>query len=176
VTDLTQILLALVDGQVDFVLVGGLAAVSQGAPVTTFDVDIVHDRSPANVGRLVIVLACLGARYRGRSDDLRPTAETLESPGRQLLATSLGPLDVLGTVEDVLGTVEDGLGTVEDGLGFAELEQHTVCLDVDGRHVRVLRLEKLLELKRRWSDAESRLRAEILARTLDARRGSGEKD
>lgn len=37
---------------VDFIVVGGVAAVLCGAPISTFDLDIVHDRSPANVGRL----------------------------------------------------------------------------------------------------------------------------
>ena len=31
---------------------GGLAAVVQGAPVTTMGVDIVHERSPGNITRL----------------------------------------------------------------------------------------------------------------------------
>lgn len=36
---------------VDFVVVGGVAAVLGGAPISTFDLDIVHDRSPTNVTR-----------------------------------------------------------------------------------------------------------------------------
>ncbi len=42
--DLTSIVHALGAEGVDFVLVGALAAVTQGAPVTTHDVDIVHCR------------------------------------------------------------------------------------------------------------------------------------
>ena len=41
--NLTEIILRLADAGVEFVLVGGLAAVAQGAPITTFDVDIVHN-------------------------------------------------------------------------------------------------------------------------------------
>jgi hypothetical protein len=36
-----------------FILVGGLAAVIQGAPVTTMDVDVVHSQSPENIARLL---------------------------------------------------------------------------------------------------------------------------
>src|SRR5882672_5233809 len=50
--------------RVDFVVVGGVAAVLGGAPISTFDLDIVHDRSPANVVRLLGALAELDARYR----------------------------------------------------------------------------------------------------------------
>ena len=38
---------------IDFILVGGLAAVVQGAPVTTMEVDIVHEQSPENIVRLL---------------------------------------------------------------------------------------------------------------------------
>ncbi len=48
----TATLRALHDGSVDFILVGGLAAVLNGAPVNTFDVDAVHSREPANIDRL----------------------------------------------------------------------------------------------------------------------------
>ena len=45
----TATLRALHDAGVGFILVGGLAAVLNGAPVNTFDVDIVHSRDTANV-------------------------------------------------------------------------------------------------------------------------------
>jgi len=44
--DLTSILDVLLAEQVSFVLVGALAAVAQGAPLMTQDVDIVHARTP----------------------------------------------------------------------------------------------------------------------------------
>ena len=49
---------------VEYVVVGGLAAVLQGAPVTTLDVDIVYARSEENVGRLEAALTELDARVR----------------------------------------------------------------------------------------------------------------
>ena len=51
--DLTTLLGGLVAARVELVLVGGLAAVAQGAPLTTHDVDIVHRRTPENVDRLM---------------------------------------------------------------------------------------------------------------------------
>ena len=50
--DLGAILEGLATADVKFILVGGLAAVIQGAPVTTLDVDIVHERSAENIARL----------------------------------------------------------------------------------------------------------------------------
>ena len=43
---------ALREGGLEFVLVGGLAAVLNGAPVDTFDVDIVHSRDEENLAKL----------------------------------------------------------------------------------------------------------------------------
>jgi hypothetical protein len=43
--DLSAIIEGLVKADVKFILVGGLAAVIQGAPITTMDVDIVPIRS-----------------------------------------------------------------------------------------------------------------------------------
>ncbi len=37
--------------KVDFIVVGGVSAVLQGAPIATFDLDIVHSRGPANTWR-----------------------------------------------------------------------------------------------------------------------------
>ncbi len=50
--DLTTLLERLLEAEVKVVLVGGLAAVVQGAPLTTFDVDVVHRRTEENVDRV----------------------------------------------------------------------------------------------------------------------------
>jgi hypothetical protein len=50
---LTTLLARLAASGADFLLVGGLAAVAQGAPLTTIDVDVVHRRDADNVARLL---------------------------------------------------------------------------------------------------------------------------
>ncbi len=45
VADLSALLEALTEAGIDFIVVGGLAAVAQGAPITTMDIDIVHKQS-----------------------------------------------------------------------------------------------------------------------------------
>jgi hypothetical protein len=59
--DLAALLAKLSDAQVEFIIVGGAAAVIQGAPITTNDLDIVHRRTPENVARLLEVLLSLDA-------------------------------------------------------------------------------------------------------------------
>jgi hypothetical protein len=57
-------LTALQQSGVEFILVGGLAAVLQGAPVQTYDVDIVHARTHENVERLLELLNSIDAIFR----------------------------------------------------------------------------------------------------------------
>src|SRR5207247_2617323 len=121
-----------------------LAAVAQGAPLTTHDVDIVHRRTPENVDRLMGFLSTVGARYRGRPGaPLPPDRAALLGPGHSLFATDLGPLDVLGTIED--------------GKAYDDLVDDTVTVDFGGGQVRVPALGAIVELKRRSSHPKDRL-------------------
>ena len=74
--DLQALLAKLSDAGVEFIIVGGAAAVMQGAPITTNDLDIVHRRTPENVARLLEVLQQIDAtmRYDFAHRGLRPTA------------------------------------------------------------------------------------------------------
>lgn len=65
--DPVEILRRLAGGRVEMVVVGMAAGVLRGAPVTTLDLDIVHQRNPENVRRLLGVLTDLEA---GRPKDL----------------------------------------------------------------------------------------------------------
>src|SRR5437667_8617729 len=95
--DLPALVAKLCDAGVEFIIVGGAAAVLQGAPITTTDLDIVHRRTPDNVARLLEVMLQLDAvmRYDFERRGLRPTAEMLAGKGQINLSTNLGPLDPL---------------------------------------------------------------------------------
>lgn len=151
--DLTGILERLLAARVELILVGGLAAVTHGAPITTVDVDIVHQRATENVDRLMTVLADLNTVVREPGDRrLRPERDALLGPGHCLFATDLGPLDCLGAVEG--------------GLVYEDLVPHSELLAFGEQELRVLGLAKLLDLKRHWTDEESVLRSRILERLL----------
>lgn len=152
--DLTTLLSKLAAARVEFVLVGGLAAVAQGAPITTHDIDIVPRRTPENVATLLGFLATVNARYRGRPghEMLRPTASILSGPGHSLLMTDLGPLDVLGAIEG--------------GRTFDDLAPHTLGVAIGEHHVLVLGLPMLAELKRSSSHPKDRYTLEILEETI----------
>ena len=155
--DLTSLIEVLLDEKVDFVLVGALAAVAQGAPVTTHDVDIVHARTPENLDRLMLALDKLGARYRGRPPEspLPPDRRALATTGHSLLMTALGPLDCLGAIEH--------------GREYDDLAALSVEIDLDGRRLRVLGLETIVALKRESTEVKDRLMFPVLEATLKKR-------
>ena len=153
---------ALHEGGVKFVIVGGLAAVLNGAPVNTLDLDIVPARDEANVARLLRVLDALDAIYRMQPDRrLKPDASHLSSPGHHNLITNCGPLDVLGTIGG--------------GLGYEDLLPHTVEMETGGGvRVRVLNLATIVALKEELAGEKDLAALPILRRTLEQqRRGSG---
>ena len=95
---------ALHDAKVDFIVVGGVAAVLNGAPVYTYDIDVVHSRDAANIARLLPVLEALDAVFRMQPERrLKPNESHLASAGHLNLITRYGPLDLLGTMGRDLG-------------------------------------------------------------------------
>lgn len=101
-TELSSILEELLKANIKFILVGGLAAVVQGAPITTMDVDIVYDRSTKNISKLLSFLKSIDAFYR-RPDDkkIEPKEDDFLTLGLRLFVTRLGPIDVLAFIENV---------------------------------------------------------------------------
>jgi len=152
-TALSEILVGLLEAGVDFILVGGLAAVIQGAPVTTMDVDIVHSQSAENIDRLLTFLKSVGAVYRRLDDKLiEPKLRDLSGNGHVLLVTRIGPLDVLAVIEG--------------GRSYEDLLQHTVDIDFRGHTLRVLDLKTLIELKKGSTDPKNKQRLPVLRETL----------
>jgi len=157
-SDFYSALLALREADVDFLVVGGLAAVLNGAPVNTFDLDIVHSREPSNTARFLQVLETLDAVFRLQPERrLRPNASHLASSGHLNLITRCGPLDVLGTIGR--------------NLDYRDLLPHTVELEIGrGLRVRVLDLETLISLKETLAGEKDLAVLPILRRTLDEKR------
>lgn len=151
--DFFAILGALVAHEVAFIVVGGVCAVLHGAPVTTFDLDVVHRRTPANVARLQEALRELDAHYRGRpGPPLAPESHHLTGPGHHLLMTSAGPLDLLGSI---------GAGHT-----FEELTVHTQWLEVGEMRIRVLDLPTLVQVKEETAREKDQLILILLRRLL----------
>jgi hypothetical protein len=133
--DFGCLLRILVEHGVDFLVVGGVGAILQGATLSTFDLDIVHSTEPANITRLLAALGDLNAFYRAQPEKrLRPAQTHLSSPGHHLLMTSLGPLDVLGSIGK--------------GRRYQDLLPHASEMTIgEGVLIRVLNLETQIAVK-----------------------------
>ena len=153
--DFSAILEVLTRHEVEFIVVGGVCAVLLGAPVATFDLDIVHSRSSENLTRLLKALQELDAHYRDHlRQHLQPTLTGLAKSGHHLLATSLGPLGVLGTIG------------VEDD--YVVLKDHVDIVDVaEGVSVKILELNTLIEVKEKTARSKDNYMLEILRAMKD---------
>jgi len=109
----------------------------------------VHSRESENVDRLLHALATLDARIADPAGrDLRPMAAALCGPGHSLLRTRLGRLDVLGALHD--------------GRGYLELLTTADVVDFDGRQLRVIDLQTLIDIKSSTGRAKDRLVVPVL--------------
>ncbi|MCC6224518.1 MAG: hypothetical protein IT201_13635 [Thermoleophilia bacterium] len=83
---------------VRFVVVGGIAALSQGSPLPTEDVDVTPERNDENLDRLAAALGELDAGLRTEDGDvvpLPPDARLLAQAERWTLTTRHGDLDLV---------------------------------------------------------------------------------
>lgn len=156
--DPRAILQALCERGVDFIVVGGVAAVLHGVPLTTLDLDIVYSAEPDDVDRLVAALQSLDAIYRDlAARRVAPTAWHLAAAGHNLLNTRLGPLDVLGYV-----------GTPGAERRYPDLLPLTVEMDIgEGLQVRVLDLPTLITTKQEANRDKDRVVLPLLRHTLE---------
>jgi hypothetical protein len=156
--DFFAVLAAFHKAGVQFLVVGGLAAVLNGAPINTWDLDVVHSRDAANIARLIPVLESLDAIYRIQPERrLRPTESYLVSPGHQNLVTQYGPLDLLGTIGR--------------NLSYEDLLPHSVEMDIgEGIRIRVLDLETLIAVKEELGGEKDRAVLPTLRRTLEEKK------
>jgi hypothetical protein len=134
-TRFRPILQKLVDHNVDFIVVGGIAAMLRAAPIVTLDLDVVHSRTPENLPRLIAALNEMDAHYRFPAERrLRPKDSHVAGPGHVLLITQFGPLDVLGTIGK--------------GRAYPDLLPHSTVEEITPElRVRVLNLDTLIQTK-----------------------------
>ena len=135
--DFFKILEILSEHEVSYIVVGGICAVLLGAPVTTFDLDIVPSRDKENCIKLLKALEQLNAHYREQlPKKLSPTFKSLDSDEHHLLLTKYGPLDILGTIGD--------------GSDFNYLISRTEKIQLDnGTELGILELKRSLKKKRK---------------------------
>ncbi|MFT5681993.1 MAG: hypothetical protein ACI8RZ_002911 [Myxococcota bacterium] len=152
-----RLLMALHTHGVDYIIVGGAAAVLAGAPVVTRDLDIVHRQTPENIAQLMAVLSKLGAYFRPDPGRRRipPRASDLAGTGQLNLATNTGELDILCRLSG--------------GHDYDDLLPHTVELQDFDLTLRVLDLPMLIQVKTETNRPKDRLMLPILIAALEER-------
>lgn len=135
-TDFEALLAALAEHEVAFILVGGVAAIAHGSARLTQDLDIVYQRSPGNLQRLVAALATHKPYLRGVPKGLPFvwSHATLAGGLNFTLTTSLGDIDLLGEIP--------GGGRYED------LLPNTIELRIFETRCLCLSLSQLIRAKR----------------------------
>jgi hypothetical protein len=143
---LVALLKALTEGGVDFVVVGGIAAVAHGSPQVTQDLDIAYAEDEANLERLGVVLVGLGATLRGVAEGVPfvPDGRTLRHTRVLTLATREGPLDIL-----TVGRYE-------------RLRANAITASVAGLDVRIAGFDDLIAMKKAAGRPKDRIYVEEL--------------
>jgi hypothetical protein len=150
-----EILEVLNRHQVEYIVVGGVAAVIHGAPITTFDLDTLVRVDQGNAERLLLALSELDARYREHQTRLKPTQGDILAGGHMLLMTRAGPLDVLGFIGD--------------GQRYEDLKSASSEVGTNVGMLRVLNLEELIRQKKAMDRPKDRAVADLLEEVLRSR-------
>lgn len=142
--DIGRILGALDRHEVDYLIVGGIAATIHGATRQTTDFDCMPARDASNLKRLAGALIELNARLRvgGMTDEESKSLGVviddvmLARAQQTTWRTDAGNLDVLTEVSHGTGR-----------LGYADLSRRAVSLRLDDYELRIINLDDLISSK-----------------------------
>jgi hypothetical protein len=127
---------ALVEGGVDFVIIGGVAVVLQAMPRFTKDLDICYSTEQENLDALGRVLVALKARLRGVPEEVPfvPDGRTLRQTQIVCLTTPEGDIDLL--------VAPDGAPP------YKALRRRADVMELGGHQIRIASIEDMLAMKR----------------------------
>jgi len=156
--DFPRLLRTLNDAGVEYLIVGGVAAMAHGAARVTYDVDVLYRRTRDNMQRLVDALAPLHPYLRGAPPGLpfRFDAETIRRGCNFTFTTDAGPLDCLGELTAVGG--------------YDAVVANAVEAESHGVRCRILSLDDLIAAKRaagRPKDFEAIAELEVIREERD---------
>lgn len=133
--DFLGLLRALTASELNFIVIGGVAAVMHGASTATQDLDVLMPFEIANCARLLQAVLPLHPRLSHTPErrSLNLSASELASFKNLYLSTDLGRLDILSSLISMpdLDSVMESAST----------------MDVEGIQVRVISLSMLIQVK-----------------------------
>lgn len=135
--NLNNLLKILLESQIDFVLIGGYAAVLHGSSQVTQDIDICAVMTGDNLAKLREALKDLEPQHR-MNPNFQPSLNDYPAPGQKItnyyLKTKSGILDIIEDVRPV--------GS------FERIKAKAVSVPLFGRKCNVIALEDLIEVKK----------------------------
>jgi hypothetical protein len=160
------LLRALISCGVDFVLIGGMAAIARGSSYPTYDLDIAYARDPGNLDRLARALAAIGVSLRGAPADLPfvADAKSLANGANFTFDTEFGMFDVLGDVDGVRS--------------YEELRRGATRMHIKGFAILVASVDHLIEMKKAANRTKDQLLVEeliVISDELQRREEDAEK-
>src|SRR5215813_4506284 len=134
-SELNRLLQKLCDADIEFVIVGGFAAMLHGSSMLTRDLDVCALLTDSSVAKLRDAFRDLHPTHRLTPQKL--SFLDTPDPGVPLkniyLQTDLGPLDILGSIKGIES--------------FEVLREHATRFDLFGREVLVISIEDLIKAK-----------------------------
>ena len=139
---INEILFALTDAEVEFIVGGGVAAVLHGVERVTLDIDLALDMDPANVEKFLRVMQDLRLQPRAPV----PARDLMSHEAVQRMVAEKGAL-VFSFVDfdRPLRHVDIFL---QDNLSFVELSRDARKVVIENRAIKIMGIARLLETKR----------------------------
>ncbi len=154
--NLSELTRRLISAQVEFVLVGGFAAVAHGVTLVTRDVDICCRFSEPNLLRIQAAVADLHPVHRSRPDlPLQLTPAQCAGLKNLYLKTDLGVVDCLG---EVLGVGD-----------FDAVRQNSVEVELPAGNCRIIDIETLIRAKEAMNRDHDRITVKQLQEIIRQR-------
>lgn len=167
---INEILFALTDAEVEFVIGGGVAAVLHGVERVTLDIDLALDMDPSNVEKFLRVINELGLQPRVPV----PARDLMSREAVQRMIAEKGAL-VFSFVDfdRPLRHVDIFL---QDNLSFGQLNRDAREVVIENRKIKIIGIDKLLEIKRAISPLRDKDLIDIKELERLQRRSESSKD
>ena len=132
---LEPILKSLIELEVEFVVVGGVAITAHGSAYLTQDLDFCYSRKTENLEKIVAALSQYSPRFRGFPENLPFVFDvsTLRNGTNFTFITNIGDVDLLGEVA--------GVGNYEAVFKNSEIKE------LFGLPIRILSIDALIKAK-----------------------------
>lgn len=158
---LRELLERLHAADVEFVIVGGVAARVNGSTLPTEDLDVCCDMSEENMIRFVAAIAPLNPTVRGDPRKVPLNPALLTRVNTLIMTTSLGAFDLLSEVEPI-------------GRYDAVIAQ-SFLTDVEGTPTHVLNIDALIAAKKKAGRLKDKMGVLYLESAKKRREATGQE-